>query len=380
MYPPPAGQELTEEHARELDDTFLASDPFAYFRSRIASLLTWHDNAPTSDAELPQPEPGSIRGEFDKYLRRPAVAGPFGSLDVHAQVAGEALAVRHHAAEALVRLACACLTPPALAGASCLWAEVASGSHQIDGVIKTLRASAREADSGDRLFRALVEPGHVETVRSRPDILDACDVLADWLNYATELLSPTRTPAIDRQAGHNKAKHGLAVRTRADMRLILFTTPPNADGSVPLSSVTGSGAIDIFDQPVLELLTQGTKVAGHRQGFEITQLRLKPSALLAEAYMLALAHGTIFRVAAVRHFAGRDDLEHTGPPPPPGYQIGGPRPRDIDAEAPLGFRFPLTTPPGGQKAREGCLGFGDGSFMPANVDYANRMNGRIVDG
>ncbi len=40
MYPPPDGQDLTEEQALELDDTFLASDPFQYFTSRIASLLS----------------------------------------------------------------------------------------------------------------------------------------------------------------------------------------------------------------------------------------------------------------------------------------------------------------------------------------------------
>jgi hypothetical protein len=376
MYPSTAGHELTEEQARELDDTFLAADPFAYFRSRIASLLTWHDNAPTSGTALPEPEPGSIRAEFDEYLQRAAVAGPFESLDVYAQVAAEALSVRHHAAEALLRLARARLTPPILTGAACLWAEVASGPKQIDAVIKTLSASSREADWGDRLFRALVEPEDVKTAQGNPELRGACGVLADWLAYAAELLSPAE---IDLQAGHNKVKHGLAVRARSDMRVMFLTAPLDVGAPVPLSAV--NGAVDVFDQPVLELLTKGTKVARHSQGFEITQLRLKPSALLADAYMLAMAHARIFRVAAVEHFAGRDDLdEYQGPPPPPGYpSSAGPRPKDIDAQAPLGFRFPLTTPPGGQKAREAVIGFRHG-YVPFSIDYANRWKGRIVDG
>ena len=116
MYPPPEGQDLTEEQALELDDTFLASDPFQYFSSRIASLLRWHEGAPMSDAPLPEPEPGSIRAEFNQYLQRPAADGPFKDLDVHVQVAADALAVRHHAAEALLRLACARLAPSMGAG------------------------------------------------------------------------------------------------------------------------------------------------------------------------------------------------------------------------------------------------------------------------
>lgn len=377
MYPPPVGQDLTQEQAKELDDTFLASNPFQYFSSRIASLLTWHDSAPVSDAPLPVPAPDSIRAEFNQYLQRPAADGPFNDIDVHAQVAADALAVRHHAAEALVRLACARLAPTR-AGVPCLWAEIATGPTQIAEVIDRLNATLREADPGERMLQALVESGQLETARSSPEILDACNVFIEWLDHAAMLLSPAE---IDLQAGHNKVKHGLAVRARSDMRLTFLTTPPNADGSVPLSAFTGPDAIDIFDQPVLELLSRGPKVDGHRQGLEITQLRLKPSALLAEAYMLAMAHGSLFHVAAVEHFAGRDNLrEHQVPPPSPGYPVGGPRPENIDAHAPLGMRYPLTTPAGGgQVARKAGIGFRD-RFQTLDIDHANRRHGRVVEG
>ena len=378
MYPSPDGQDLTEEQAVELDDTFLASDPFQYFSSRIASLLAWHENAPLSDAPLPEPEPGSIRAELNQYLQRPVADGPFKVLDVHAQVAVDALAVRHHAAEALLRFACARLAPSPTGGAPCLWAEIASGPTQIADVIARLNASALDADSSERMFCALVEPGRRETARRSPEIVDACNVFVEWLGYAAGLLSPA---AIDLRAGHNKVKHGLAVRARSEMRVTFVTTPPNADGSIPLSAFTGPGAVDIFDQPVLELLARGPRVDGHRQGLEITQLRLKPSALLADAYMLAMAHGVLFHIAAVEHFAGREDLrEYQAPPPFPGYPVGGPRPTHIDAHAPLGMRFPLTMPPGGgQVRREAGIGFRD-RFQILHIDHANRSSGRVVDG
>lgn len=378
MYPLPVGPDLTEEQAQELDDTFLASRPFLYFSSRIASLLVWQESAPVADAPLPGAEPGSIRAEFNQYLQRLAVDGPFEELDVHAQVAADALAVRHHAAEALLRLACARLAPATTTGPPCLWAEIASGPTQIAEVIDRLKANAQETDPGERMLRALVEPGDVETARSSPEIVDACNVFVVWIGYAIGLLSPAE---IDVQAGHNKVKHGLAVRARSDVRITFLTTPPNQDGTVPLSAFTGPGAVDIFDQPVLELLARGPKVDGHRQGLEITQLRLKPSALLADAYMLAMAHGALFHVAAAEHFAGRDDLrEHQAPPPFPGYPVGGPRPTNIDAHAPLGMRFPLTAPPGGGPAlREAGIGFRD-RFQIIYIDHANRSSGQVVDG
>lgn len=377
MYPPPAGQGLTDEQAQELDDTFLAGDPFAYFSSRIASLLVWHDSAPTEGSlPLPQPEQGSIRAEFDAHLQRAAVAGPFRRLDVHSQVAAEALAVRHHAAEALLRLTCARLAPTNSVGSRCLWAEVASGPKQVPDVIKTLKSRAQESDWSDQLFDALVESEHRETARSSPVILDACNVFCEWLNYAAELLRPAE---IDSLTGHNKVKHGFAVRARSDVRVILMTKPPGDDGSIPLSAVNGPDAVTLFDQLVLELLDK-PKVDGHIQGLELTQLHLKPSALLAEAYMLAMAHGMIHRVAAVEHFAGRDDLEeHQGPPQQPGYQAIGPRPKDItNAKTLLGLRLPLTTPPGGQQARSAGFGFRH-LFQPFNLKWDDRMNGHVVD-
>jgi hypothetical protein len=377
MYPPPDGQDLTQEQAMELDDTFLASDPFQYFRSRIASLLVWQERAPMSDAPLPGPDPGSIRAEVNQYLQRPVADGPFNVLDVHAQVAADALAARHHAAEALLRFACARLAPAA-AGAPCLWAEIATGPTQIADVIERLNARARDAEWGERMFCAFVEPGRREMARRSPEIVDACNVFVEWLGYAAALLSPA---AINLQAGHNKIKHGLAVRARSDMRVTFVTTPPQPDGSIPLSAFTGPGAVDIFDQPVLESLARGPKVDGHPQGLEITQLRLKPSALLAETYMLAMTHGALFHVAAAEHFAGRENLrEYQAPPPFPGYPVGGPRPAHIDARAPVGMRFPVTMPPGGgQIRREAGIGFRD-RFLTLHIDHANHTSGRIVDG
>lgn len=379
MYPPPAGQKLTPAQAMLLDDTLLSSDPFEYFRSRIASLLIWSENTGLSDGQqLPPAAIGTIRSEFDRYLQHAPIGTGFRAVDVHAQIAADAFTLRHHAAEALVRLACARLTPEESSRINCLWAAISTGPDRIADTIDRLREGAKKPDAGERLFRAVVPPDLRERARNDSRIIDAANVFGDWLAYAARLLSPAE---IDQQAANNKVKHGLAVRAQADLRVTFVTTPPNTDGTVPLSALTGDQAIDIFDQPVLQYLAAGMKVNGHRQGLEVTQLRLKPAALLADAYMLAWAHGAMFHVAAVEHFAERDKLrDGHAPPGSPGYPVGGPRPRDIDATAPLGMRFPITAPPGGgPPAREAGIGFRD-CFVPIQIDYDHRSQGRVVSG
>ena len=377
MYLPPTGQHLTAEQARELDDTFLASDPFQYFRSRIASLLVWHESAPVGETPLPEAQPGSIRAEFNGYLQRPATDGPFKELDVRAQIAADALAVRHHAAEALVRLACAVLAPLPSADAPCLWSEIATGPTQTQDVIARLNEASKAPDASERMLRALVEPGNLAAARTNPDIVNACNVLIEWLGYATRLLTPAD---IDLQAGHNKVKHGLAVRARSDLRVTFVLTGPTDEDTIPVSALNGPDALDIFDQPVVELLARGPKIDGHRQGLEVTQLRLKPSALLADAYMLALAHGMMFRVAAVQHFAGRDDLrDHHVAPAAPNYPVNGPKPKHIDAASPLGMRFAITFPPGGGPVkRETGIGFRE-YFQTLHIDYNGYRTVRATD-
>jgi hypothetical protein len=87
MYPPPAGTELTVDQVRELDDTFLSSDPFQYFR--IASLMAWQETAPVGDRPLSEAARAvSDRTSTPIYnVRRSMVRK---ELDVHGQVAAAA--------------------------------------------------------------------------------------------------------------------------------------------------------------------------------------------------------------------------------------------------------------------------------------------------
>jgi hypothetical protein len=76
-------------------------------------------------------------------LQRSAVDGRYKQLDVHAQVAADALAVRHQTADALLRLTWARLDPEPITGPRCLWAEIATGPRPIEDVIGVSCARAR---------------------------------------------------------------------------------------------------------------------------------------------------------------------------------------------------------------------------------------------
>lgn len=381
MYPAASGPELTGEQARELDDTFLASDPFEYFRSRIASLVAWQETAPRANETTPTALSGSVRADFNHFVRQPALDPGFKPIDVHAQVAADALAVRHHAAESLLRFACARLASTTDTAVPCVWSELATGPTQIKGVLERLHetAVASAGDAGNRFLRVVVPAADRERVQASGELVAAANVFVAWFDYARRLLGPDQQ--IDLHAAHNKAKHGLAVRPRADMRMTFTITPPDEDGNMPVSAFTGPQSIDIFDQPVLEILTRGPKVDGHSQGLEITQLRLNPAAILADAYMLAWTHGAMFHVAAAEHFAGRDDLpEYVKAPPYPGLPVGRPKPEDIEGHKPLGMRYLLTNPPGGQEAaRRTGIGFRD-YFRSIEFDHQGRRAGRVVEG
>lgn len=384
MYPSPVGKDLSAQQAKELDDTFLSSDPLSYFRSRIASLVAWderYDVGPPADGstgdDVPAAPVGSLRLEMEEHLRRSWPGEGFSSLDVRAQVAADGLAVRHHAAEALLRLAAVRLAPDPLPEPRCLWVAMADSPKSIEQVRERLDAARDAAEPPVRFVRAVVPPADRERASMDVDTIAGINVFVRWLWYAARLLEPS---TIDVHGANNKVKHGLAVRARADTRSAFLSPAPDTNLSeLPLSAF--DDAVDVYTHPVLEFLANAPKVDNHRQGLELTQVHLSPAVVLAEAEMLAMTHGAMFNVAAVEHFADHDDLDEPGlgPPAHPGYPTGGPTPKDIDPDGVTGMRFPVTNPPGGgEPGRGAAIGFRNGFYNALTI--GPRISGRIVDG
>lgn len=381
MYPLSAGPDLTAEQRQELDDTFLSSDPYGYFSARIAMVLRWaesggddHNERPAAASDDEQRADETL-GRFARFLGRPAGFEPETSArSVATQVATDAYALRHHAAESLVRLTAALSRGMNVAGL-CVWEALSTGPNQLDQIVDQLRESFSSPDSPMQFARLVLRDQDLQSGITA-ELASASNVFADWLRFAIDLLAGHE---LQLNAAHNKVKHGLAVHARDDLRVSFVTSPPNADGTIPVGALTGRGVVDIFDRPVIEVLARAPKVDGHRQGLELSQLRVDVPAVLAEAYMLVWAHGAIFHVAAARHFEGRQDLpDYLHAPAHPGYPVGGPHPDHISPKAPIGMRFPLTTPPGGGPARRPAgISFRD-SFIPLTFTGSAKGSVRVV--
>ena len=152
MYPPPTGTRLSAEQRRALDDTFLSSDPFGYFSARIRMLLEWADASNTQEEEGPTTSgdraapTGAVLTRFSSLLGAPEGVMPSASpRTVTTQVATDAYAVRHHAAESLVRLTGVLLARDESTESS-VWEDLTKSPNRISDVIDQIRTHLQPDD------------------------------------------------------------------------------------------------------------------------------------------------------------------------------------------------------------------------------------------
>lgn len=349
MYLSSDSKSLTRDQARELDDTYFSSDPWGHFRSAIQMLLERYDA--TRGTASQDVENGD---ELPAHARFVGLIGhsvdPFSGISAGAQTsqaATDAYALRHHLAECLLRFTAACLTGTEEPNDS-TWVRLTKLPIQIEGVLKLLQPLREPAIARTTFTELVIPPSVGDALCCDARLASAIDVFGEWLQHSALLL---RGHQLDLSAAHNKVKHGFAVRARDDMRVTFSSTSPRPDGTLPLSAVSGEDAVDLIDRPVLEVLSE-PKADGHRQGLEVTQLRIDPPTVLAEAYMIAWVHAALFHTAALKHYGDRNDLaDHVNVPPFPGLPVLGPHPRHIGAKDLVGMRFSLTLPPGGGPRR-----------------------------
>ena len=359
----PQGPELTAEQAKVLDDDFFTSRPFELFAARITALL--------DSAEYAVEEPSTQLGQdFAAVLGLNNAPGPLtvGRAYRELQTALDALVVRHHVAEALVRLYWV-LTAGRNSNTSnaqiwCTWAALSSSPLKNADVIAVTRERLR-SEQGAEEFVGLVLPGPLSA-----ETAAQVEVMGNWLLHAMRLLDRTD---IDITAAHNKIKHGLAVRSRDDQR-IDWIPGSFEHGKLPLSRATSPDALNLVGTVSVDYLSRPSGTP--KQGLEFTTLNLPPAILLAEAWMMTLAYGAMFHVAATEYFAGRIDVELPGYPDVP----IGPEPHQLLEGEVLGVRHPATTPPGGGEITRGFGIVFHERFLPMDIDYARAHSAVIVDG
>lgn len=367
MFKPPDGRNLTAVQAAELDDSYFQSRPFGYFSSRIATLMAGNHASDNTMA-------GGVAADLAAALGQRSTSDllDFNDSDRELQVATDAFALRHHAAESLVRLYHGLTIGIGAQGSvRCVWSAVAEGPTKTVDVVKQSRAHLLSPE-GHENFWTMVFP---KVIAARHELEQpanqSLNVVGDWLSHAMNLLVRTD---ININAAHNKVKHGLAIRARDDLRLTFTTQGPNPDGTVPLSALTGDHAVDIFDATTLDFLARPPIQDKRKQGLEVSSLKLVPATLLAETWLMSVAHAAMFHVAAAQHFAGRE----TPFQPFPRLPLG-PTPEQLLGDAVVGMRHPVTTPPdGGPLDRTTGIAFRT-TFVPLAVNYGEKVTGRVVE-
>ena len=374
MFTQPTGPRLHDEQARDLDDDFFGSRPMEYFHSRIDGLL---DGSPARDAM-----PSQARQAFEKALGgMPGLLRHTGR-DRELQVAVDAFSVRHHSAEALVRLYHA-LTTAGPDGPRCVWAAMVGGPPRTTSLVDAVREQL-SSDGGAQTFAALVLPARIP-LGEEAQAAAALGVAYAWLQRAMNLLV---SGDLDLNAANNKVKHGLAVRARDDQRVAFIRTPPSAEGTVPLSAFSADDALDIFTGLTMRFLSRPPTSKGQASHLESTTFQLVPHLLLAEAAMLSTTFGILFHHAARDHLR-RHPLPADGEPGQPGRHAPalselppmplGPTPAELLGNAMVGLRHPVTTRSDGSRPRGAALVFERGVY-PLDVDISGRRDAVIVDG
>lgn len=366
MYAPAKGPELNADECRALDDDFFTSDPTSYFRSKIDALLNWVDQEGSDNQEI-----SADRRRFQEILGAAASARhPTTAEQRRLHVAVDAIQLRHHAAEALLRLIHARLTCRASSQPCSLWMSLIQTPTQLHILVEKLRPHVESEDFFSILASQIMPVPN--GTKLDHDAVAAVQHALRWIARASEIVS---TGHIDLNAANNKIKHGITARPEDQLRVTMTTEAPDQDGNIPLSALTSQSAMDIFDTTVLEYITRPPSQKGQeRYGFERSLLRVDVPVVLAETWMLALLHGAVFHTCAYRHHGEQVTptmAEHPG-------LATGPSPEQVLGEHVVGMRFPVTTTSGGHVPRPAGLLLSDGTFV--TLTFGAGREGIIVEG
>ncbi|MCW2799472.1 MAG: hypothetical protein JWQ70_944 [Aeromicrobium sp.] len=365
MFPPPSGQTVNAEQIKDLDDTYFGNDIAGYFHSRVESLLSW-DQQQTVDRSI------GLANDVAKLVL--AITESDAHVDIRGvHIAADAFAVRHHAAETLVRLVDAVLRARSISEERSVWQTIALGPQSAFEAVKNLRATL-SAGRNDTLFSLISIPdAQMRSTAQDANLERAVEVMASWVEHAVYLLTRDDMHV---NAGNNKAKHGMAIRASDDMRISFSKQGPNAHGRISATVLNGPDTVDIIDRPLLQLLAFPPRSVAPKQGLELTWLRLDAAILLAETTMIATTLGAIFHVAAKAHQDRYGTPTHIAPYP--ALRLG-PTADELLNHSVTGMRFPVTDPPDGSaNLRPPGVGFHDG-FVPLTVDHAGASKAFVTD-
>lgn len=348
----PQGVALTPDQADQLDAEFFRSSPLQYFVPRIHQMLR-----SASEGE-------GANGQLESFRSRLGLPADLDLLNIddrdrNRQLAVDALSVRHHTAETLVRLLYALVVAsPREGDASSVWVAVADSPTSLRTVAEAVVAHLNAGDQ--KSFAQLYLPAVTEVTA---ELATAVQVAVAWTNHALELLT---SDDLSVNSGYNKVKHGLSVSARDDVRVELITAPTRTDGTIPLSAFGDGVSVPLFDRPLLTYLYRPGGRAAH---LETATLKVDLELTLAEAWMIAVVAGAVFHIAGIERLPSGDEIAAY-----PRLPLG-PTPDQLLSGSLRGYRAPVTEP---RTDRTAGL-FWHGSFQPLRLDFRNVTSAVITE-
>lgn len=364
LYPEPVAAALSVEQVSELDDSFFASKPTAYFRSRLESLLSVeskidHDSGVARDV-------AALIGDSE-FL---SGARPNAD-DLITQQAIDSFSLRHHIAEATVRVTLAVLQAQeerARGARVSTWWTLAAGPVKTVDVVSKIQSVRPEVD-GDRIAELFGMGRQPVVYETEEECVLALRTAWNWILRACAIVSGK---GVDANSAHNKIKHGFATRAASDLRLDLFM------GKIPGDTIGESEinkSLPLISGVALEFISSVRRGDPASGSIESTAMVLDPVYLLAEAASLLRIYGAIFATAARSHFGetrSEASLEfHPGLTPMAG-------PRDVARREPVSIREPLTFAASGGAPRNIVLQFG-GTIRDMHVTGPGRKVTVVAD-
>ena len=349
----PQGVPLSPDQASRLDAEFFRFSPLKYFVPRIEQMLR------SSSAEVVDQDDESLQAFRDRLGLPAAELSPlkFDVSDRKRQLAVDAVSVRHHAAETLMRLLYGLVVAvPREGDAASVWVAITDSPISLRDVTKAV--AERLNSDGSPSFAELFLPAGQEVTQN---LQAALEVAVGWTNHAIGLLTRNDLAV---NTGYNKVKHGLSVSARDDVRVEFVQGPIPSDGTIPLSSFESS--VPLFDRPFLTFLYRPPR----RLHLETASIRVDLETTLAEAWMIAVVAGAVFAVAAQQRFPDSDDVADFPRLPT------GPTPDQLLGGSVRGMRSPVTEPTVDDRP-PGI--FFHGSFQPMEVDFGDVTSAVVVD-
>jgi hypothetical protein len=287
--------ELSGEQVVRLNNEYFSVDPSEHFECRLWQLLAMPDFAP-SNSYLEVDQSNALETEFRGLLHEIRFGPDLEDTERRRRATViEAIALRHHVAETVLRLF-KVLSDPAC---HCPWFHMADDKEQ-DSLSKLYRRILDQDPAGERLAKEVREvafPSQVAEARMGPEtnVEGFATAIEKWIIHAAWLLSEA---GMDMGPAHNQVKHGLGIIPTENLRIDIVKEV--VDPLHPTVEELSNG-LPLINSASVQYLQRHRPNKGYEFGWSVRLENADPALALAEAYMEIITLRVLWRAAKVKY-------------------------------------------------------------------------------